>query len=101
MSAQVGQQLRQAREAKQVSQAQAARDTLIRIHYLQALEAGDFQAMPSAAQARGFLRAYADYLGLDVDSLLGVLDSSGQEAAPVAEVEHSPSPVPASASQAD
>ena len=74
MSEQIGQQLRQAREAKQVSLAQAARETLIRAHYLQALEAGDLNAIPSVTQARGFLRAYAAYLHLDPDQLIILLD---------------------------
>lgn len=102
MSEQTGRQLRQAREAKQVSQAQAARDTLIRVHYLQALEAGDYKAIPSAAQARGFLRAYADYLGLDGQALLGALEETASTNETAEEVENLPTPVLASSpSQAD
>lgn len=94
MSVKVGQQLRQAREAKQLSPAQAARDTLIRVHYLQALEAGDFKAIPSAAQARGFLRAYASYLGLDPDALLKDLEEPVQKDETAVEAEDSPNPAP-------
>lgn len=102
MSEQTGRQLRQAREAKQVSQAQAARDTLIRVHYLQALEAGDYKAIPSAAQARGFLRAYADYLGLDGQALLAALEETASTNETAEEVENLPTPVLASSpSQAD
>ncbi|WES29616.1 helix-turn-helix domain-containing protein [Varunaivibrio sulfuroxidans] len=40
---------------------------LLRIsrRYLQAIEAGDMKALPGAAYALGFVRAYADHLGLD------------------------------------
>lgn len=75
MTTTVGQELHQAREARSLSIDQAAAATRIRPHYLRALESGDFGALPSVAQARGFLRAYAGYLGLDPDPLLEALDS--------------------------
>ena len=71
----IGQQLRQEREAQKISLEQAARATLIRIHYLRALEAGDISGIPSRTQARGFLRTYASYLHLDSDPLIAELDS--------------------------
>jgi cytoskeleton protein RodZ len=82
MSTTVGQELRQAREARSLSIDQAAAATRIRPHYIRALESGEFSALPSVAQARGFLRAYAGYLGLDVEPLLALLDS--KETAPAA-----------------
>jgi cytoskeleton protein RodZ len=75
MSTTVGQELRQKREARSISIDQAAAATRIRPHYLRALESGDFNALPSVAQARGFLRAYAGYLGLDPEPLLAMLES--------------------------
>ena len=71
----IGQQLRQAREARRISLEQASQATLIRVRYLQALESGDLSILPSLAQARGFLRAYAGYLGLKADDLIRELDS--------------------------
>jgi cytoskeletal protein RodZ len=82
MTTTVGQELRQAREARSLSIDQASVATRIRPHYLQALESGDFGALPSVAQARGFLRAYAEYLGLNPDPLLVALE--GKEPAPAA-----------------
>ena len=70
MSEVIGQQLRQAREARQLSLEQVAQATHIRLRYLQALETGDFAALPSDVQARGFLRAYASFLNLDATALL-------------------------------
>jgi cytoskeleton protein RodZ len=70
MTSTVGQELQQAREARSLTIDQAAAATHIRPHYIRALESGEFDALPSVAQARGFLRAYASYLGLDPDPLL-------------------------------
>ena len=50
------------------------KETRIRLHYLKAMENGDFEQLPSKAHERGFLRAYAEYLGLDPESLLSNLD---------------------------
>src|SRR4051794_15342821 len=44
--------------------------TKIRVRYLRALEAEDWDVMPAPAYARGFLRTYAAYLGLDADALV-------------------------------
>lgn len=74
MNENIGQQLRQAREAKKLSLEQASIATHIRLHYLQALEAGEFDAMPSMVQAKGFTRAYAAFLGMNPDTLLAGVD---------------------------
>lgn len=42
-----------------------AQDLCIREHYLAAIEAGRTEQLPGAAYAVGFVRAYADALGLD------------------------------------
>lgn len=42
----------------------------IRYPYLQAIEDGRFQDLPGAAYAAGFLRSYAEYLGLDPDGIV-------------------------------
>jgi cytoskeleton protein RodZ len=74
MSTTVGQQLRRKREERQQTIDEVASATRIRIHYVKAMEAGEFQTIPSMVQARGFLRAYADYLGMDSDLLLKEFD---------------------------
>lgn len=74
MSKIVGEQLRQARQELNLSLEQAAEETHIRLHYLEALEKGDFAQLPSKAQGRGFLRAYAGYLGMDPVALVDSLD---------------------------
>ncbi|MES0359864.1 MAG: RodZ domain-containing protein [Anaerolineales bacterium] len=84
MSETIGQKLRQARQGRNLSLEQAANETYIRLHYLEALERGDFNQLPSKAQARGFLRAYANYLGISPDSLLSELDEVRDSAPEVA-----------------
>ena len=73
MAANVGHELRRARQAKDLTLEKVAGDTHIRIHYLQALESGNMDVLPSEAQARGFLRSYASYLGLKPNPLIASL----------------------------
>jgi cytoskeleton protein RodZ len=61
----LGEWLRQRREESGISLEQAETDTRIRLRYLEALEAEDFEALPDPGVGRGFLRNYAAYLGLD------------------------------------
>ena len=65
----VGDRLRDAREAKGVDLFRVERDTKIRSKYLAALEDGEFADLPGDVYARGFLRNYASYLGLDCDEI--------------------------------
>jgi cytoskeleton protein RodZ len=61
----LGSSLREARVRRGIELAQVAAETRIRTRYLQALEDERFELLPGSVYARGFLRAYADYLGLD------------------------------------
>jgi cytoskeletal protein RodZ len=74
MPEEIGKQLSQAREARTLTLEQVAHATHIRLHYLRAIEGGDFSVLSSPAQARGFLRTYANYLGLDAEALLAEVD---------------------------
>jgi len=67
--AEIGQQLSSARESRGITLEQAEKDTRIRLKYLAAMEAGDFDVLPDDVIARGFLRNYARYLGLDPEPL--------------------------------
>lgn len=66
----LGETLRQARLDKSVSVAEAARDTRIRRSYLEALEAEDYGPLPPPVYTRGFLRTYAEYLGLNPQAMV-------------------------------
>lgn len=48
-----------------------ARQLRIRAVYIAAIEEGRLQDLPGTAYAVGFVRAYADYLGLDGNSIVG------------------------------
>jgi transcriptional regulator with XRE-family HTH domain/nitrogen fixation protein FixH len=61
----LGERLVAAREAKGIDLLRAERETKIRRAYLAALERGDYASLPGGVYARGFLRNYAQYLGLD------------------------------------
>lgn len=65
MSKDIGTLLRETREARGISLEKAQADTKIRRLYLKALEEGEYQVIPGEAYARGFLRSYAGYLGLE------------------------------------
>ncbi|HXJ00011.1 MAG TPA: helix-turn-helix domain-containing protein [Micropepsaceae bacterium] len=61
----VGQDLRKARQRKGEDLTQIARVLKIRKDYLDALEESNFDAIPGRAYTIGFVRSYAQYLGLD------------------------------------
>ena len=70
MSSPLGETLRRARLSKNVTFEDAERVTRIRREYLEALEREDFKKLPAPVYARGFLRSYAGYLGLDPGQLM-------------------------------
>lgn len=65
----VGEGLRARREELGLSLQQAQAATKIRVRYLQAIEEGRLRDLPAAVYARGFVRIYADFLGLDGSAL--------------------------------
>ncbi|MGC9394069.1 MAG: helix-turn-helix domain-containing protein [Anaerolineae bacterium] len=75
MSDGLGLWLRRTRETRQISLDDAEKALRIRRRYLQALEMGDYTALPGEIQARGFLRNYARYLNLPVEEALARYDA--------------------------
>ena len=75
MSDSLGVWLRRSREVRRVDLEDAVRALRIRLRYLQALEMGDYEALPGPIQARGFLRNYARYLGLPAEEALARYDA--------------------------
>lgn len=63
----IGHSLREARERQGLGYPEIELATKIRAKYVRALEEEDFDAIPGDAYTRGFLRSYAEYLGLDGD----------------------------------
>lgn len=65
----IGATLRKARQDVGVTLDDVEYETKIRKRYLEALEREDYGDLPSAVYARGFLKTYANYLGLDGEEL--------------------------------
>ena len=63
----IGNSLREARERQGLGYPEIELATKIRGKYIRALEEEDFTSVPGDAYIRGFLRTYAEYLGLDGD----------------------------------
>jgi hypothetical protein len=61
----IGRSLREARARRGLDLDEAQRALRIRRRYLEALEAERFDLLPGDVYARGFLREYAEFLGLD------------------------------------
>ncbi len=61
----IGSSLREARLRKGLDFLEIETGTKIRGKYLQALEEEQFGVLPGETYIKGFLRTYADYLGLD------------------------------------
>ena len=74
----IGQRLKREREARFITLEKASAETHIRKIFLQALESDDYSVMPSAAQGRGFLRNYAEYLALNIDELIAEIQKNPQ-----------------------
>lgn len=61
----IGGSLREARLKRELTAADVQKAIRIRDRYLQALEEERWELLPGDAYVKGFLRTYADYLGLD------------------------------------
>jgi hypothetical protein len=61
----IGNSLREARLRQQLELPELEQQTKIRSKYLKALEDEKFELLPAATYVRGFLRSYADALGLE------------------------------------
>ncbi|MGC9521697.1 MAG: RodZ domain-containing protein [Anaerolineae bacterium] len=90
MADSLGTWLRRTREVQRLDLEDAVEALRIHRRYLQALEMGDYEALPGPIQARGFLRNYARFLGISVDDALARYDAEvrGQPVQPrIAEIE--------------
>ncbi len=91
----IGTRLKAAREAKGLSLEDVQQALKIRSRYLEAIEAGELGEIPGLVYARGFIRTYARYLGVDITEELAALTPSPGPQAVTAE--RLPSPATAEA----
>jgi len=90
----IGNSLREARLRRHIEFSEAEHGTKIRGKYLRALEDERFELLPSHTYIKGFLRSYAEYLGLDGQLYVDEYNSRfvvGEEDTPI----RSPRRVPA------
>src|SRR6185369_13867165 len=66
----IGKDLRERRELLSLHFDEVERNTHVKAHYLDALERGALDDLPSTVQTRGMLSNYATFLDMDVDALL-------------------------------
>ncbi|MFQ5613343.1 MAG: helix-turn-helix domain-containing protein [Anaerolineae bacterium] len=78
---QLSEKLRLEREARGLTLSEVEAKTRIKSRFLEAMEAGDFGAFPSEVAARGLIRNYATYLGLDPDEILTLYHTNGADSA--------------------
>ncbi|HEX5376118.1 MAG TPA: helix-turn-helix domain-containing protein [Solirubrobacterales bacterium] len=89
MERRVGAILREARKRRRIELSEVEEATRIRLRYLQAIEAEDWDVLPGGVYNRGFIRTYASFLGLDGERLAAEYresvegaPSAGRDAAP-------------------
>lgn len=68
----VGQILSETRLKQKLELEDVSRITRIRSQFLALIEADDYQSLPSGAVAKGFIKNYCEFLGLDSTQLLAV-----------------------------
>ncbi|WP_026570299.1 helix-turn-helix domain-containing protein [Sediminibacillus terrae] len=66
----IGERLKEAREAKNLSLEEIQQMTKIQTRYLQAIEKGNFSVMPGNFYVRAFIKEYATAVDLDPDVLM-------------------------------
>lgn len=66
----LGELLREAREARGLTISDVQEATKIRGRYLEAIERGEFEALPGEVYVKGFLRSYAEAVGLSGDEIV-------------------------------
>src|SRR4030095_422268 len=65
-----GESLRRERELRQISLREISEATKINLRYLDALERDDFRHLPGGVFNKGFVRAYAQFIGIDPETMV-------------------------------
>lgn len=90
----VGVLLRRGREERHQSIADVAAALRIREDYLKAIEAGAYERLPGQTYTVGFVRSYANYLGLDAEEAVRVFKRERQGFDPAPATLAMPAPLP-------
>jgi cytoskeletal protein RodZ len=90
-----GETLRRERELRQISLREIAEATKINLRYLDALERDDFRHLPGGVFNKGFVRAYAQFIGIDPESMVtAYLEEDGRQQAGSSRTGGAPPPAP-------
>jgi cytoskeleton protein RodZ len=65
-----GEELKRERELREISLREISEATKISLRHLEALERNDFQPLPGGVFNRGFVRAYAQFIGVDPEAMV-------------------------------
>ncbi|MFH1547131.1 MAG: helix-turn-helix domain-containing protein [bacterium] len=84
--------IKKEREIQNLSLEEITSATKIQKHYLEALEADDYDKFPSTVYAKGFLRNYSRYLGVDTEKVTALFRRSVENEA-TAQVKDSKRPI--------
>ena len=99
-----GETLKRERELRQISLREISEATKINLRYLESLERNDFRHLPGGVFNKGFVRAFAQFIGIDPEAMvMAYLDEERSQEArapnPVgAAAPPAPEPAPASGS---
>ena len=77
-----GEELKRERELRQITLREISEATKINLRYLDALEHNDFKHLPGGVFNKGFVRAYAQFIGVDSETMVNayLLEERNQEA---------------------
>ncbi len=77
-----GEELRRERELRQITLREISEATKISLRYLDALERNDFRHLPGGVFNKGFVRAYAQFIGVDPEAMVNayLLEENDQQA---------------------
>lgn len=66
----LGEKLKKLRSEKRISLNEVSKSTRIQVKYLECLEEGKYDQLPADVYAKGFLKNYAEFLGVDENILV-------------------------------
>lgn len=65
-----GEELKRERELREISLREVAEATKVNIRFLEAMERNDFSSLPGGLFNKGFVRAYAQFVGIDPEAMV-------------------------------
>lgn len=76
-----GEELKRERELREITLREISEATKINLRYLDALERNEFERLPGGVFNKGFVRAYAEYIGIDPETMVNayLLEQRGRQ----------------------